>query len=168
MQLTETKDLVNLVGDMPMTDSLRVAHCFGKRHDNVLQAIRNLDIPEKWHLLNFKECLKINKLANKKKEPYYQITRDGFALLAMGFTGKKAMRWKLAYIEAFNKMEAHIRAQELYAELYQAQRLLQIEEDKASMCGRGLVLSKHTRPPLRNRITIIHDKLQLQLDFDIA
>lgn len=46
---------------------------------------------------------------NGREVPEYIITRDGFALLVMGFTGEKALRWKLAYIEAFNMMEAQLR-----------------------------------------------------------
>jgi phage regulator Rha-like protein len=43
-----------------------------------------------------------------RKDPAYRLTRDGFTLLAMGFTGKRALQFKLAYIDAFNKMEAEL------------------------------------------------------------
>lgn len=45
-----------------------------------------------------------------RQQKYYECTRDGFALLAMGFTGKKALEWKLKYIAAFNKMEKRIKS----------------------------------------------------------
>ena len=88
------------------TTSMQVAEHFGKRHDNVIKAIRRLECSNDFRLLNFEECLKINELANGRKEPYYRLTRDGFVFLAMGFTGKEAARWKEAYITAFNQMEA--------------------------------------------------------------
>lgn len=68
-----------------------------------MQAIRNLlqDETVSGRLI-FKECLKINELANGKTEPYYELDRDGFTLLAMGFTGKQALQFKLSYIDAFN------------------------------------------------------------------
>ena len=56
---------------------------------------------EDFALLNFEECTG----ANNRPEPYVRMTRDGFTLLCMGFTGKEAMHWKIAYINAFNKME---------------------------------------------------------------
>ena len=92
--------------------SLQVAEHFGKRHTHVLRAIKNLDIPDDYRQPNF--GLTINRVPGPKgalrDEPVYHITRDGFALLAMGFTGKEAMRWKLAYITAFNAMEAKLRS----------------------------------------------------------
>ncbi len=96
--------------------SLQVAEHFGKRHTHVLRAIKNLDIPDDYRQPNF--GLTINRVPGPKgalrDEPVYHITRDGFALLAMGFTGKEAMRWKLAYIAAFNAMEARLKS--LYVE----------------------------------------------------
>jgi Rha family phage regulatory protein len=88
------------------TTSMKVAEYFGKRHDDVLKAIRNLLKNETVNARrNFAECLKINELANGKKEPYYDLDRDGFTLLAMGFTGKQALQFKLSYIDAFNQAE---------------------------------------------------------------
>lgn len=96
--------------------SLQIAEHFGKRHDNVIRAIRNLEVPDDYRDLNFEAA--ITRVPGPKgalrDEPMYRITRDGFALLAMGFTGKEAMRWKLAYITAFNAMEAKLRS--LYVE----------------------------------------------------
>ena len=92
--------------------SLQVAAHFGKLHKNVIRAIQNLEIPDDYRRLNFE--LTINRVPGPKgafrDEPMYHISRDGFALLAMGFTGKEAMRWKVAYISTFNAMEAKLRA----------------------------------------------------------
>lgn len=97
--------------------SLDIARVFGKRHDHVLRDIENLlkdlrEIGAFNELLNFGEVVRISKTTNPKsgklvnrKMPMYKITRDGFSLLAMGFTGKKALQWKIAFIDAFNTME---------------------------------------------------------------
>ena len=88
------------------TTSMTVAAKFEKRHDDVLKAIRNLLKDETVSSRgNFAECLKINELANGKKEPFFEMDRDGFVLLTMGFTGKKALQFKMSYIDAFNAAE---------------------------------------------------------------
>jgi Rha family phage regulatory protein len=92
-----------------LTTSNNIADVFGKQHYNVLRAIDNLakDLPAEWHALNF-ECMQTDvEIGNgaTRKDRSYQITRDGFVMLVMGFTGKKAAEFKLAYIEAFNAME---------------------------------------------------------------
>ena len=76
---------------------------FEKRHDNVLRDIKEFIVDESFGLLNFEESSYIN--SQNKEQPEYLITRDGFTLLAMGFTGAKAMQWKIKYAEAFNTME---------------------------------------------------------------
>ena len=97
------KDLITLDHDNAFTTSLIVAEKFGKRHDNVLKAILNLECSDRFRLLNFEESSYQNE--QNKTQPMYQIRRDGFAFLAMGFTGKEAAAWKEAFILAFNQME---------------------------------------------------------------
>ncbi|WP_409300532.1 Rha family transcriptional regulator [Pseudomonas sp. KCJK8993] len=94
---------VEFVDGKATTTSLDVAKHFRKRHDNVMRDIKNLECPDDFTLLNFEECSRPG--SNNKPEPYYRMTRDGFTLLCMGFTGTEAMRWKIAYLNAFNKME---------------------------------------------------------------
>lgn len=91
--------------------STDVAAYFGKRHNHVIRDIENLlsQLGEE-HLLNFEEMLidvVIGNGAVRKSRAFY-MNRDGFTLLAMGFTGSKALQFKLAYIDAFNKMEAEL------------------------------------------------------------
>lgn len=99
-EITKFIEDLTTEGDNVTISSLKVAERFGKRHDDVLKAIRNLGCSEEFGLRNFAESSYINE--QKKTQPCYQITRDGFALLAMGFTGQEAMKWKEAYIDAFN------------------------------------------------------------------
>lgn len=95
------------------TTSTQVAQFFGKRHDNVLRAIRVLlrEGASADYLLNFEEMVVTSENPSGGtpiSAPAYRMTREGFMLLAMGFTGKEALRWKLAYIAAFNRMEAEL------------------------------------------------------------
>ena len=88
--------------------SLQVAEHFGKRHPDVLRAIRKLEVSEEFSRCNFAPRDYFDERG--KVQPMYDITRDGFAMLAMGFTGKEAVRWKEAYISTFNAREAKLRA----------------------------------------------------------
>ena len=97
---------ITIVDGIPTTLSTDLASHFGKRHDDVLRGIRNLcaQLPE-GGVRNFAET-SVTDEQNGQTYPAYRLTRDGFTLLAMGFTGKKALAFKLAYIDAFNRMEA--------------------------------------------------------------
>lgn len=101
---------VKLVAGHATTTSTAVAQFFGKRHDDVLKRIRQTiaDCPPEYHHRNFAEVIREVDSGKGAKVSYaeYQLTRDGFTLLAMGFTGKAALAWKIKYIEAFNKLEA--------------------------------------------------------------
>lgn len=99
---------------IPVTTSRAVAEQFGKQHKNVIRDIETLisqlkiepataDFAE----LNFIQIDQPD--AQGKPRPAYLLTRDGFTLLAMGFTGAKAVQFKVAYINAFNRMERLIR-----------------------------------------------------------
>lgn len=91
--------------------SVAVAEFFEKRHDDVLRAIDNLIAQEpSLSLRNFAVSSYSNDLANGRRYRSFDMTRDGLSLLAMGFTGAKALKWKIRYIEAFNIMEAELRA----------------------------------------------------------
>ncbi|EPT0962406.1 Rha family transcriptional regulator, partial [Vibrio parahaemolyticus] len=87
-----------------VTDSFLVAKYFGKQHKHVLEKIRSLDCSREFTESNFWLCHKNNELQNNKLQPFYQMTKDGFMYLVMGFTGKKAAIIKEAYINAFNLM----------------------------------------------------------------
>lgn len=98
-----------------LASSLDIADRFNKRHDAVLRDIGNLiksDSTILWSEM-FKETTYQNRGKNYK---CYDMNRDGFSLLAMGFTGKNALEWKLKYIEAFNKMEETLKSSDLISE----------------------------------------------------
>ena len=88
-----------------------VAYDFDKQHNHVLRDIDNIKATntiQDWTLLFIESQY---KASNGKMNKEYLLTRDGFSLLVMGFTGKEALQWKLQYIEAFNKMEEQIKQQ---------------------------------------------------------
>lgn len=125
------ENLVTIKNNEVVCTSLDVAEKFRKRHQEVLYAIEgrkcfcdgkgcnkcngrgyqqlgilqeNLEINAKSHLSKmFKKSNYVDSM--NRKRPLYYINRDGFSLLVMGFTGEKALKWKLDYIKAFNKME---------------------------------------------------------------
>lgn len=93
----------------PVASSRDVAKRFGKEHRNVMQSIKNISAENSAVTQMF---FKSEYTAGTgKKYPMYLMNRDGFSLLAMGFTGKEAVQWKLKYIEAFNQMEKQLAAQ---------------------------------------------------------
>ena len=83
--------------------SLDVAETFGKEHKRVMQDIRELECSEEFNQHNFVPIDYTD--SRNRKQPMFYMTRDGFTLLVMGYTGEKAMRFKEAYIKQFNQME---------------------------------------------------------------
>lgn len=116
----DIKDLVVVENSQAVTTSLKIAEVFGKQHKDVLKAIRNI-------IATAQNCAFVDNQvvsgAFKRFEieqpmpvgdgikniPAYVISRDGFSWLAMGFTGEKALAFKIAYTNAFNAMEAKLR-----------------------------------------------------------
>ncbi len=92
-----------------MTNSLLVAEKFEKQHKDVLEAVRKLTSAE--NSADLSQMFAEVELPDTygRMRPAYIMNRDGFSLLVMGFTGEKALRFKLEYIDAFNKMEQAIK-----------------------------------------------------------
>ena len=95
---------------VPMTDTLKVAEVFGKRHKNIIQAVKELDCSEEFRRLNFQPSYYLNE--QNKRQPKFNMTQDGFTFLVMGFRGKKAAEFKEAYIKQFNEMREWISKRE--------------------------------------------------------
>lgn len=97
-----------------VVSSRDVAEKFNKRHDHILRDVDSFkkDVP------NFGEMFFETEEPDKygRMQRCFDMNRDGFSLLAMGFTGKKALEWKLKYIEAFNKMEEILKSSNLISE----------------------------------------------------
>ncbi|WP_412936584.1 Rha family transcriptional regulator [Lactiplantibacillus plantarum] len=100
-------DLVIMKNQQAVTSSLQVAEVFEKNHRDVLKAITNL----KKDVRNFAQMFSETNIPDsygRNRRAFY-MNRDGFTLLAMGFTGDKALQFKLQYIEAFNSMEEQVK-----------------------------------------------------------
>lgn len=132
--------LVDCHGDQITTTSLRIAQTFGKRHSDVLKAIRRLDCSAHFGRRNFAPTPYLD--SQGKPQTLYEITRDGFMWLAMGFSGATASAWKESFIDAFNRMESELRAGDAKAlaraqlELARTQREL-IRAQKALLAETG-------------------------------
>lgn len=107
-----------------VTSSKLVAEYFGKQHKSILRAIKNLNCSKEFNEHNFAPV----EYTDRKGEirPEYLMTKDGFTILAMGFTGAKAMQFKEAYINAFNKMEHLLKGNTTILQL--EKRIQELEE----------------------------------------
>lgn len=101
-------ELVFIQNDEILVCSKEIANNFSKRHDNVLRDIENIEKD----VLNFEEMFHKGETEDSygRSQPCYFMNRDGFTLLAMGFTGKQALDWKIKYINAFNQMEKQLKS----------------------------------------------------------
>lgn len=131
--------------EIPAITSLQVALAFGKEHKNVLRDIREIveNDNDEFARLNFERS---SYLSEQNKElPMYAMSKDGFVLLVMGYTGSEAMRLKKAYIARFNEMEEELRnrvpglpnfdnpalAARAWAEQYERRQLAEAQRDEA-------------------------------------
>lgn len=132
---------------IPVVGSREVAERFGKRHKNVIQTVENLMAENS----AVKNTMILSSYVSERgrEEKEYLLTRDGFSLLVMGFTGKEALEWKLKYIDAFNKMEVALTNQNMkvlpsnYKEAL-VQLLEQVEENEQLVAENQKLLPKAT------------------------
>jgi Rha family phage regulatory protein len=106
ISMFDAMSLLEFSEDKLYVSSLDVAHHFEKLHYNVLRSIEALECSVEFRALNF-EASSYATVQNKQI-PIYRMTRDGFTMLVMGFTGPKAAFWRERYIQAFNVMEAEL------------------------------------------------------------
>lgn len=172
---------VELVDGQITTTSLDVAAHFKKRHDTVLRAIRLLECSAEFIARNF-AAIQIDidlGIGRTRKGQAYRMTRDGFAFLAMGFTGKEAAKWKEAYINAFNRLEQELRKHDSMAADTIVNELIGMTEvnvikglirDKAKVIPidrrRGFQLAMHNR--LHTRFNVPRVELIPAAQFESA
>jgi len=97
---------IKVINNRVITTSKAVSEKFNKKHYHVMAAIKNLDCSDSFRATNFRAST-FTSIQNQEFQ-CYEITRDGFSFLAMGFTGPKAAKWKEKYIVAFNLMEKEL------------------------------------------------------------
>lgn len=132
-------------------NSRDVADYFEKNHKDVLRSIREAKCSDDFSRRNFAP-FKINDLTGESTS-HYEMTKDGFTFIAMGFTGTKAARFKEAYIEAFNAMEAELRKPRLVVDFSDPKVLLgvfthlqeQVADRDAKLAVQGERLQKMDR-----------------------
>ncbi len=140
------------------TTSRHVAEVFGKRHDDVLKAVRNLECSQDFGLRNFAETSYLD--AFNREQKLYEMTFNGFVRLVMGFTGPKAAAFKEAYIEAFDTMRGQLEAapqqqlaqqiaQIAAAQLQTDARMAVLERVIASQAELIELLKRHQKPERR-------------------
>lgn len=170
--MSELSNLVYVDNNQPVTTSELVAKFFEKEHYHVLRDIKELleQLDDDRGKSNFGLTVEVKKQGALSREtPSYQITRDGFMLLCMGYTGKKALQIKLAYIDAFNKMNDLLVSQQhsLQAKFNEADYNYLLASEYASEAGKALnILGKKIKPACKSERDQLFNELQIALDFN--
>ncbi|WGM07561.1 Rha family transcriptional regulator [Arsenophonus nasoniae] len=108
-QLSTINPKVTIRNGKAITTSIAVAEYFEKQHKDVLKKIRSLECSTAFTMANFCAVgVEVKAGFNKREIEAYEMTKDGFVFLVMGFTGKKAAQFKEAYIAEFNRMETKL------------------------------------------------------------
>ena len=151
------KDLVfRGQNDQVITTSLLVAETFEKEHRNVLKSIRKLMSATNVAVAQmFDETTYVNEQG--KEQPMFFMNRDGFTLLAMGFSGEKALKFKVDYINAFNEMEAELKSQQT-KQLSAAESLLQSVQLLVAH-ERQLAILEHNQKNMQGAINTLYDEV---------
>ncbi|MCG9046587.1 Rha family transcriptional regulator [Laribacter hongkongensis] len=166
LKISNLNDFVMLAGDKIVTDSRKVAEAFGKLHKDVLRKIENLGCSTGFASAHFYANVENQAVGTSRRDmKYYEMTKDGFMLLVMGFSGKKAMAIKEAFIAAFNAMADHIRqiAESDFKAYIAIAAEFQKGRDTASLCGRGLGAWRRLKPGLQHRLEYLENRIQPSL-----
>ena len=152
--------------DQVVTTSLKVAEVFEKEHKHVLDAVRKLFTAENSAVKQmFQESTYLNE--RNQSQPMFVMNRDGFTLLAMSFNGKKALEFKIAYINAFNNMEAELKSQQT-KQLSAAESLLQSVQLLVAH-ERQLAILEHNQKNMQGAISSLYDKVYgMQFETDMV
>lgn len=142
------QSLVFIQNGKAVTDSLTVANVFEKRHDHVMRDIQSImaEIEGDFSLLNFGESTYTTDRGRAYAK--YLMTEDGFTLLAMGYTGKDAMRFKVAYIKEFRRMQAELaHQQEVFSYMIadpieRAERWIEEERERQALQAEKIMLEQ--------------------------
>lgn len=140
----KTSNLVYLKDGKGKTDSLAIANEFGKDHKNVLQKIHSCkgDLPAEFNRLNFQLVDYVDSKGETR--PKYELTRDAFMFLVMGFNGKKAATVKLVFIEEFNRMESKLIDIGLQARPLTTEDLLRLTSERLAETTQQLMQTQAT------------------------
>lgn len=158
--------LVEIFEDQPTASTKIISDTFGIPHKNVLSKVRNIMQQAESHGLKFSHenfMESTYKTERGKTYKHVVMTRDGFSLLAMGLTGRKAMEWKIKYIEAFNEMEKGILSVDT------EMKKLSREGDKIKDFGSRWAKAGHQINQMKKKhkenVKSLVNKVQMQLEF---
>ena len=165
--------------DQVCTSSFKVAEFFEKNHPDVVRAIDRLC--DKLQSTDFQCDAKMSSEiifeehfedipqpnGGTKKGKYFIMNKDAFTLLTMGFTGKRALKFKVDYINAFNKMEAELKSQQT-KQLSAAESLLQSVQLLVAH-ERQLAILEHNQKNMQGAISSLYDKVYgMQFETDMV
>jgi Rha family phage regulatory protein len=152
-------NLVTINENQAVTTSKLVAKAFEKHHYHVVRDIESLECSQEFKATNFGLILNYSDLGHgrKREDKAYNITRDGFTFLAMGYTGKRAAEFKEAYIKAFNEMEAQLKAPAAVETKYsiedliiaQATSMKEIRQEIEALKAKQLAEPTYTLPTIK-------------------
>lgn len=155
-------DLVFLDNFEVLTDSIRIAEQFGKKHKNVIRDIESLlsFYGGEINGLKFEPISYIDSMNREQKK--YFLCRDASMLVIMGYRSKKALDIKVAYIRAFNEMARYIKDQySIRDQLLETIKKEDISFSNGSKAGKALQKRKLEKPILKERIEELNDMLQV-------
>lgn len=159
------EDFITASGDTLTTTSQHIASVFGKRHDHVLDKVRLLiaSLPSDFNGPNFRAVTYLD--AKGESRVSYQVTRDGFTLLAMRFTGKRALAFQVAYIQAFNAMAAYIKNQRegLQYQFLQKELAFTTRKKGVSASARDMRAWQDDKPEMLEELSDLLTKMQPSL-----
>ncbi len=163
---TDLHGSISLSNNQLLTTSLNVSEAFGKKHCDVLRKLQHLDCSDEFASTHFCVHVQDVEIGNgaKRESKVYEMTKDGFMFLVMGFTGKKAAAIKEAYINAFNQMAVRLEQQHradppaLPAAVADRPRQMMLGQPllndavKAEIDRQAQLLSARTAPHYRKRL----------------
>ncbi|MPN11653.1 hypothetical protein SDC9_158957 [bioreactor metagenome] len=157
------KEFISIKNGQAITTDLLIAQAFNKRPSSVRRAIKSLKCSQEFRVSNFAQTYYLDQQG--KKQPSFQITKNGFVLLVMGFTGKDAIEFKIQYIEAFNEMEKYLNNE--FKRFNEMCLSFNLRKDDVSSSARNMVYWKRDKPILLKLIECSKNRLQLELfNFD--
>ena len=160
-------NIVLIKNQSVITTSLLVADKFERHHRDVLRAIKKLDCSQEFNERNFTLVEYVDSKGEKR--PMYQMTKDGFVFLVMGFTGSKAAKFKEDYINAFNEMHDYINSEQkqLYKEYVDALEQFERFSELASQAGKTLnLVGKKLKPKALVKVIELEKSMQHNLFLD--
>lgn len=159
-------EFVTLNQNVLVTDSRRVAKHFKKLHKNVLRAYDRLDCDAEFNQLNFEPVEEADEKGELRR--LIRMTKDGFMLLVMGFSGPKATEIKVAYIRAFNSMSDQLQRvqNDLWCQMLDLERREAFSQSWASFGSRCMLRRKREKPLLQHERHQLEEQLQPELSLN--